>query len=161
MQTEPAAEDFAILDRRRRVTRLYLRGRSQRWIAARVGVSQPTVFRDLEAIRKEWLAAAVFDMNAAKVQELAKLDELELTYWRAWERSIGTHTKKTETVGKDGGLELSETSEELVGDPRFLAGVMTCVERRCKILGLDAPKQINGTIQVPVKVVAGINMEMV
>jgi hypothetical protein len=34
--------------------------------------------------------------------------------------------------------------EQRDGNPAFLAGVMSCIERRCKLLGLDAPvKQQN------------------
>jgi hypothetical protein len=31
--------------------------------------------------------------------------------------------------------------EGQAGNPAFLAGVLTCIERRCSILGLDAPKR--------------------
>jgi hypothetical protein len=31
--------------------------------------------------------------------------------------------------------------EGQAGSPAFLAGVLTCIERRCAILGLDAPKR--------------------
>ena len=37
------------------------------------------------------------------------------------------------------GLETITKSEELAGDPRFLGAVLKCVERRCRLLGLDAP----------------------
>ncbi|MHC4984512.1 MAG: hypothetical protein ACYTF6_15275, partial [Planctomycetota bacterium] len=32
------------------------------------------------------------------------------------------------------------------GDPRFLAGVQWCIERRCKILGLDAPTKAQASL---------------
>jgi len=154
------ADELALLDRHRRVARYYLKGRPQTWIARKLGVSQPTVSRDLEAVRKRWLAEMVKNLDAVKVRELARIDEIEVSYWRAWERSIGKHTRTTETLSGD-EIEVSETTETLVGDPRFLAGVMACVERRCRIFGLDAPKRLDAKVSVPVKVVAGINMDAI
>ena len=34
---------------------------------------------------------------------------------------------------------IEKTSMGQAGDPRFLAGVQWCIERRCKIIGIDAP----------------------
>jgi predicted transcriptional regulator len=157
-ESDAAGDPTVIAGRRRKAARLSLRGLSQAKIARRLGCSQSTVSRDLEAVRAAWLADATLAMDAIKAKELAKLDELEATYWRAWERSVGEHTKTTVT-DKATGAETSTTTEDLCGDPRYLAGVERCVERRCKIPGLDAPKRFDGSLTVPVKVVAGIDLE--
>ena len=48
----------------------------------------------------------------------------------------------TEAIeGKTPRRKASVKKEGQAGDPRFLDGVLKCVERRCSILGLDAPKQ--------------------
>ncbi len=138
---------------RRRVADLYLRGELQVAIAEAVGISQTTVSRDLKALQKEWLASSLVDYNKAKARELAKVDHLERTYHAAWERSCedaesATRKQKGKVIrqqDKDGKwvaeqpAEVSKTSKGQVGDPRFLQGVQWCIERRCKILGIDAP----------------------
>jgi hypothetical protein len=44
--------------------------------------------------------------------------------------------------------------EQRDGNPAFLAGVMSCIERRCKLLGLDAPAkaELTGKDGGPVQV---------
>ena len=99
--------------------RLYLAGNSQREIAERVGVTQQQVSLDLEEIRGRWSHAAEGALLEARAQELAKLDHLERTAWEAWDASKASGP----------------------GDPRFLQRVLNCIERRVKILGLDAPER--------------------
>jgi hypothetical protein len=45
-------------------------------------------------------------------------DELERTYWEAWQLSLHRD-----------------------GNPAYLEGVFRCIDRRCKLLGLDAPNR--------------------
>ena len=124
---------------------LYLQGATQTAIAEEVKVDQSTVSRDLAALQSEWLESALIDVNEAKANALAKVDRLEREYWDAWERSCedaetvrmeGKATKE----GEEGAPErVVKTSKGQAGDPRFLAGVQWCIERRCKIIGVDAP----------------------
>jgi len=134
-----------ITARRREVGRLYLQGWTQPEIAEEFEVSQPTISRDLAALREEWLQSALVDFNEARSKELAKIDALELEYWEAWHRSIQDaerETKKAIAVGdKEVKREATKTTEGQAGDPRFLSGVQWCINKRCEILGLDAPKQ--------------------
>ena len=43
------------------------------------------------------------------------------------------------------------------GDPRFLEGIFKCIDKRCKMLGLDAPakQEISGPNQGPIEVEGG------
>ena len=132
--------DTAQIARDRRIIGdLYLQGWLQAEIAEKVGLNQSTISRDLKALHKEWLESALNDYDQAKANELAKVDKLERTYWVAWERSC----EDAETVQMVGGSEkadkITKTRKGQVGDPRFLQGVQWCIERRCKILGIDAP----------------------
>jgi hypothetical protein len=53
-------------------------------------------------------------------------------------------TKTKEETDKDGSInKITEIAEYHACDPRCLNQIMHCVERRCKILGLDAPTRIN------------------
>ncbi len=98
-----------------KTAQLYLQGLDQRRIAQEIGVSQPQIHKDLKKIKKEWLASALRDFDAARAQELAKIDHLEAKAWEAYENG------------------------ERAGDPQLLKQVAWCIDRRCKLLALDAP----------------------
>lgn len=132
---------MSLAERRAETAARYLRGDTQAAIAADLGVSQQQISKDLNAIRKEWLASAIRDFDEAKSQELAKIDLVEVEYWRAWTRSQeDKEITYSETGGKFGGKS-GERREGQAGNPAFLDGVLKCIERRCKILGIDAPER--------------------
>jgi Trp operon repressor len=87
-----------IQDRRSQVAELYLTGKTQKQIAEQFGVNFAQISRDLKVIRQEWLESRVRDFDEAKAEELAKNDVLEVEYWDAWRRSIGTHTSIEERL---------------------------------------------------------------
>ena len=137
---ESSRETTEITHRRQQVASAYLRGQYQSEIAAELGIDQATVSRDLKTIRATWLASAVRDFDALKAQELAKIDAVEREYWLAWERS--QQNKEVEyTEDSSKGFKSGKRREGQAGNPAFLAGVLTCIERRCAILGIDAPKR--------------------
>ena len=130
------------VDRRRRdVAARYLRGEMQSEIAASYGISQQQVSVDLKAIRAAWLAAAVRDFDTARAQELAKIDAVEAECWAAWDRSKQDKESTVQEASGEGGKKKKVTlrKEGQAGNMAYLTGVLTCIERRCKILGLDAP----------------------
>ena len=133
---------------RREISRLYLQGMYQADIAQRLGLSQPTVSRDIQILIEEWKVERVYDINEAKARELAKVDNLELEYWEAWHRSqLNAEKEIKKAKGTKGGAanqEIQKISEGQTGDPRFLSGIQWCIERRCLILGVDAPKKLEG-----------------
>ena len=126
---------------RRRITDLYLSGWTQTAIGEKLGVSQATISLDLKALQREWLKSALVDFDKAKAQELAKIDRLEREYWAAWEDSKeDKETQTTEKVDAEKPRSKAQIRREgQVGNPSFLRGVEWCIERRCKILGIDAP----------------------
>jgi len=117
---------------------LYLQGWLQADIATELNLSESTVSRDLKALQGQWLKSALIDFDEAKSRELAKIDRLEREYWRGWKRSC----EDAETITKDGTPaaveKVKRTAKGQAGDPRFLAGVQWCIDRRCKVLGIDA-----------------------
>lgn len=96
---------------------LYLKGKTQQEIADELGVSRSQIEYDLNQIRHRWSTQTVYNLDQYKAKELAKLDALEREHWQAW-----------------------EASED---DPRFLDGVLKCIERRAKLLGLDGPAKVS------------------
>lgn len=123
---------------------MYLAGRLQADIGDVLGLSQSTISRDLRALHKVWRKAALVDFNEAKARELGKVDRLEREYWEAWQRSRkdkeATLTEKIDATASS-RTKAQIRKEGQVGDPRFLAGAQWCIERRCKLLGLDAPQR--------------------
>jgi hypothetical protein len=121
---------------------LYLQGWLQADIAGELRIDQSTVSRDLKALQSEWLSSALMDFNEAKAQEIAKIDRLEREYWQAWARSCEDAEQTTQEGTPVKVDKVKKTSKGQAGDPRFLQGVQWCIERRCKILGVDAPTEV-------------------
>ena len=134
--------------RRQQTSAMYLAQKTQAEIAAALGVSQTTVSKDLSLIRKRWQKSALVDMNEAKNRELARIDALEREYWLAWQASKEKQVTTTAKKKTTGGEEAIMTAREQTGDPRYLAGVQWCIERRSKILGIDAPELHNINVDV-------------
>jgi len=105
-----------------------------------LGVGQTTVSRDIKALQDQWLESSLVDFTAAKATELAKIDNLERIYYDAWERSCEDAETTTKKAVEDGKKEATKTTKGQVGDPRFLNGVQWCIDKRCKIFGLDVIK---------------------
>ena len=148
---------------RKLIAEMYLHGSPQMVIKDRlkaehkITLSQPTIQRDLVIIQKEWTAQTTFELDKAKVVEIQKIDRVERELWAAWFRSVGEKEKKQMKIRQvpivrkttfKNGREVSEvTMEEATeraiiervdaGDPRFLTGILECISKRCRILGLE------------------------
>ena len=125
---------------RRQIADMYLAGWIQADIGDKLSLSQSTISRDIKALQEGWLESALVDFDAAKAEELAKVDRLEREYWAAWEASReDKKVQTTEKVESDKPRSKAQIRKEgQVGNPSFLGGVQWCIERRCKILGMDA-----------------------
>ena len=123
--------------RRKRVVELYLyEHRTQKEIAAELGVSQATISNDLARLQAEWQETAQKDYDQAKSLQLARIDQLEREYWSAWKQSLGEN-------------EMDERSKtEKRGNPRYLQGVQWCINKRCELLGIDTGKSANTRVDV-------------
>lgn len=153
----PQSTKEIIAERRARVASYYLQGKYQADIARLVGVKQQQISQDLAAIRKDWETSALVDFNEAKAKELAKIDLLEQTYWDAWFKSLEPIKKSTKKMsgkvdkakGATGQLpstfDTTDVVEQRLGDPRYLDGIQKCIQKRCELLGLDAPLRIAET----------------
>ena len=141
----PQNKRHIVLERRHKVSELYRQGIAQFKIAEQVGMSKGQITKDLQAIRKEWLLSSIRDFDTARAEELAKIDLLEAEYWQAWSKSKEDFEKKKKKYVDAKQKELSTEEIVLFGDPRFLLGIERCIDRRCKILGLDAPDKLDHT----------------
>ena len=156
----PAGPKFTRHERESKIAEcsaLYLAGKSQVEIAGRLGVTQQQVSAYLKTLQERWQTSANEQLEARKARELARLDRLEREYWEAWARSTQnaeTTVNKAKTVTTqaytDAGLidvpalerEWTHTARGQAGDPRFLDGVMRCIETRLKIVGGFAPSKV-------------------
>jgi hypothetical protein len=151
------------------IARLYLRGDIQQDITDEINrkyypdnpLSRQQISYDIRLMIDRWVKASNNHVDQKKAVELAKIDRLENEYWDAWERSReNAEIEVTEQIGsrakpdKDKPGEIVITPERIKkykrvegqsGNPAFLAGVMSCINKRCELLGLDAPKKIAPT----------------
>lgn len=126
------------------ISEMYLRGKLQHEIAEKLGRTQSHISLELAAIRKQWEKSTLFNFNEQRCRELAKIDQLERTYWEAWERSLGKISQTTQSFrSEDGEVVMDKGTQqerELSGNPAYLVGVERCIEMRVKLLGLNSPQ---------------------
>lgn len=104
------------LERLQQVAALRLGGvRDQRVIARQLGVGQQTISRDFAALDRLYRERAAADIAAAKGQDLERLDQLVLALWRP------------ATQGSLGAVDR----------------VLSIMQRRAALLGLDAPARVD------------------
>lgn len=151
------------------VAEMYLKGYTNRAISQHLSktfstpekeyyLSHVTVASDVKFLLKEWLKNTTIDIDHLKARELEKLNKLENTYWEAWEKSFEDYEKTSKKISQSGSelpkekegksfIENSKKQEMSIlqiknmGNPAYLQGVERCIERRCKIVGIDAPQK--------------------
>lgn len=132
------------------IAELYLRGWQQARIAdhlsAENGIqySIEMIRRDLRMVREKWRNSALSNFNEIKQEQMAKLDLMEAKTWDQWMRSCEDYHKHTSGLGPQGPIDKTETGGQ-TGDPRYMTVLLSIIERRCKILGIDAPQKIAPT----------------
>ncbi len=113
--TIAASKHIEMLDRRTKVASLRLAGiRDQSKIAAQLGVSQPTIHRDFKALNAEWRERALADVAHEKGIDL---DRLERMIAALWPQVVQGHLGAIDRVTR-------------------------LLERKARLLGLDAPEQL-------------------
>ena len=103
---------------------LYTNRKSQYAIAAILGVSQPTVQRDVQHGLAEWAAKRAARLDIHRDRELAELDKME-------------------EAAVDGFFSCAEGSDQA---RKFLEVRLKIKQRRARLLGLDA--EIHKTVKV-------------
>ena len=110
--------------RQEEVAKLYCQGVSIRKIASLLGVHTATIQSDIKTVRKHWGKAISDGIEAQMVQELAKIDYLEQRSWIAYNKS----------------------EQQLDPDPRYLAMIDKCIQRRIELLGLGKVSDNNSGV---------------
>ena len=132
------------------IAEMYCRGVYQTQIARELDLARTTVTADLKVVRAIWRDRAVASFDQHVANELAKIDNLERTYWEAWEKSqrprkskekASSHISRNEEgrIGAQSESASTEVEPERDGNPNFLMGVERCIKQRIDLLGLKAP----------------------
>ncbi len=114
----------ATATRQEEVAKLYCQGVSIRKIASLLGVHTATIQSDIKTVRKYWGKAISDGIESQMIKELAKIDYLEQRSWIAYNKS----------------------EQQLDSDPRFLAMIDKCIQRRIELLGLGKISENNAGI---------------
>lgn len=113
------ADPLVKAEDQRRVTALWVAGATVAEIARATKLSEATIYR----VRQAAIASAldVRDSNVAALREaeLLRIDRLQRAHWSA---------------ALDGGIGSSKI-------------VLMCIDKRCKLLGLDAPVKVDATVK--------------
>jgi hypothetical protein len=153
----PDTDEVLAVERRAKVASLYTSGRNQMAIANELGIALSQVRVDLAWIHEQWLDRMMLDRDQFVAVELAKIDKLEQTAWEAWERSTQPRLEKsrqTRTHGIKGQKSVDEEVKEggrstmRDGNVAFLSQVERCIVMRIKLLGLNAPTQVDWEAEI-------------
>jgi hypothetical protein len=138
--------------REARAIELAAQGRTTREIASALGVSQTAACNALRRAEQRALAEMLGAVQTLKVRQLGRLEHVFREALAAWERSKGDRVVKRskQTEGKRGGpVKTAEIrTEEHAGDPRFLATALDALGAQRRVLGLDAPQQVEANVVV-------------
>ncbi len=112
-----------------------------------VQASRGLVQKDIKKIREEWRQIRVRDADVFLGREIAKLDRVEAEAWKAWHDSRQRHiTDKEKDIKhsvQGAGKETEKITKDSTGDPRYLDIVQSCIDKRCKLLGIAIPEGSN------------------
>jgi hypothetical protein len=123
------------------VASLYLKGMTQKKISDEVGCSIEAVRRHMETLRDSWMEKSLYDFSQAKAEQLAKVDEVERVSWEQFAKSADKESL-TEFVGSNEEVTNSiRSTSKNAQEIKWLDKIQWCIDQRCKILGLYAPKQ--------------------
>lgn len=124
MSRSSAKDEIAA--RRSTVAQLVIAHHSLRSIADDLGVNKSTIHRDIEALRIEWQKQRLAAMDQAAAEDLQRLSAIERTLWPFVQR----------------------------GDLQALDRLLKVMERKAKLLGLDAPDRIEHLLKSEAEKVA-------
>ncbi len=142
----------ALAERRRRAMRLHLAEFTQEEIADKLGVHSSVVCRDLQWIRDSICPGEPPDVQEAFFVQMAKLDQLENSYWVGWDESKREkETRTAQRSGAEGRETVALKREQQTGDPALLMGVFRCIAKRDAMLGLTQKPGKSGAVGPPPK----------
>ena len=141
--------------RRMRVWELTLQDKSQREIAAILGINQTTVGDDLRAVESWMKDKAAEECERRFHKKLFRLDRVRRLASDSFDKSLQdrvvkrTEAKRTppDKDGKSAILELKSIEDRVgqAGDPRFLQVILQADDQESKLLGHNKPAKVAAT----------------
>lgn len=135
--TEPEPKTAARLHK---VAAMRLAGMTQYEIAAKLGISQTSVWRDLHEISQAWIRGGLVGVDAVRAVEVARMERLIALAMSGYQRSTQDKQRTKQIDGGRKGGRTETTTEGQAGNPGFLRVIKECSERIAALLGADAPK---------------------
>lgn len=141
-----------------RIVEMYVKRKRQGEIAAELGISQAAVSQWIRKITKEWRDSRFQNLDQLKFEELHRINAMEAEMYEMWELSKGKKKKTSlkeelgkleiETPGVAGsrknaipmGYRIQDKETEQEGNMEYWHAIEWCVDRRCKLIGLDAER---------------------
>lgn len=117
-----------------------VQGKTQRWIGGQLGLTQQQISYDVKDVRKQWKANTDLSYEQHISRLMAEIQHVKQVYWQEYSGEGLTNEKITL---KKGLTPLGESSStEMVyrnnqGSLKALDGLLKCLDRQMKILGLD------------------------
>ncbi len=116
-------------------------------------LAESSVFRDIQAVEREWRAAVILNVNDYKTRQLARLEWMWREAVTAWEASK-RNSEETTTSRRErfivaaalpgaaegwviGSIETEARTIERLPDPRWLSAMLAVLQREARLLGLD------------------------
>lgn len=136
--------------RKYKIAELYTKGMNQRDIAAQVGTSQQFVCREIRKILNAAKEKMFIDIDDYKRDTMQKTEHIISEALDSWRKSKEKYASKTVNYAYDNGkaVKQSKSVKKENGDPKYLDVANKAIERRCKILGLDAPQKIETDVTI-------------
>ena len=150
MRPNNPARKTEIAERRKKVGEMTLRGVPQDEQAELLGVSRPTIQRDLAWVRAQWIKEAIGSIAEKQAQHRRHIEHVRREAAQAWERSkqdaqtdhVRTVKQPTGGQAEDGSPVFAETTttertlKGQAGDPRFLEILARCAEQDARREGI-------------------------
>lgn len=111
-------------------------------------ISRSQVRDDIHLLLKRWREEGIGLLGSAVDVALRKLDALEADLWDEWDKSKTAQTRtslrRKTRGGQPTGTGPAETDQSAVttsavGNPAIVRAILEVIDRRAKLLGLDAP----------------------
>lgn len=122
-----------LASRRQAVASYYLMRVDQNKIAELLGISQPTVSRDINFLIKEWKEESKAVIDDIIARESAELNNMEMEAANNYNKAKGRKPKYEDDPGTPSDPQQME---------RWMNVRLKIKERRAKMLGLDRPQKV-------------------
>jgi hypothetical protein len=107
-------------------------------------------------LKKEWRKQRKEAIDELQDATLLELEQMAAEAWRAWEASKQPHETTEVTTDASGEERVKIVQKAGTGDVRYLELAIKAMERRARLLGLDAPSrnEISGPGGQPLEIKA-------